>query len=62
MSDLTVEFDCPYCGSPNFSPADPVSGVQEWTTDCENCCRPITLRVKVRGGEIEEMEVGREQD
>jgi transcription elongation factor Elf1 len=62
MSEPTVEFTCPYCGYPNFSPVDPISGLQQWTTDCENCCRPIALRVKVRGGEVEEMDVEREQD
>lgn len=62
MSGPTLEFLCPYCGYPNFSPLDPISGLQEWTTDCENCCRPIVLKVRVRGGEVEEMEVEREQD
>ncbi|HJT24301.1 MAG TPA: CPXCG motif-containing cysteine-rich protein, partial [bacterium] len=50
MSGPIVEFDCPYCGYPNFSPLDPISGIHQWTTDCENCCRPISLRVRVRGG------------
>ena len=62
MSESNVEFTCPYCGFPNFSPLDPVSGTQAWTTDCENCCRPIALRAKVRSGELEELDVEREQD
>lgn len=62
MSSPNVEFDCPYCGHPNFSPLDPVSGLQEWTTDCENCCRPIVLRARLREGEVEELDVEREQD
>jgi transcription elongation factor Elf1 len=62
MSDLNAEFECPYCGHSNFSPVDDVSGTQEWTTDCENCCRPISLKVRVRHGEIEELDVDREQD
>ncbi len=62
MSGPVVEFDCPYCGYPNFSPLDPLSGTHQWTTDCENCCRPVSLRVRVRGGEIEELDVEREQD
>jgi hypothetical protein len=60
--DLQAEFSCPYCGEPNFSPVDDVSGVQEWTTDCENCCRPIALKARVRHGELEELEVSAEQD
>lgn len=59
---MTVEFACPYCNYPNFSPLDPVSGRQQWTVDCENCCRPIVLRALVRNGEAEELEVEREQD
>ena len=62
MSGSNVNFDCPYCGYPNFSPLDRVSGTQQWTTDCENCCRPIALRAKMRGGELEELDVDREQD
>ena len=62
MSESNIEFDCPYCGYPNFSPLDPLSGTQQWTTDCENCCHPIALRVKVRDGELEELDVEREQE
>jgi hypothetical protein len=62
MSGPNLEFQCPYCGYPNFSPLDPLSGLHQWTTDCENCCRPIALKVRVRGGEVEEMDVEREQD
>lgn len=62
MSSLIAEFECPYCGYENFSPVDDVPGAQRWTTDCENCCKPISLYAKVRQGEIEELEVDREQD
>ena len=62
MPSENIEFHCPYCGYPNFSPLDPVSGTQEWTSDCENCCRPISIRAKVHRGELEELEVDREQD
>ncbi|HUO57974.1 MAG TPA: CPXCG motif-containing cysteine-rich protein [bacterium] len=62
MSSPNAEFECPYCGYPNFSPLDPLSGTHEFTMDCENCCRPISLRAKVRGGELEELDVEREQD
>ncbi len=62
MSGSNLEFTCPYCGFPNFSPLDPISGLQEWTTDCENCCRPISLRARVHRGEVEEFDVEREQD
>ncbi len=62
MSAPILEFDCPYCGFPNFSQIDPLTGLHQWTSDCENCCHPIALRVRVRHGEIEEWEAGREQD
>ncbi len=59
---MNVEFACPTCGHPNFSHVDPIPGVHRWTTDCENCCNPIALKVRIRDGEIEEVEVEREQD
>jgi hypothetical protein len=59
---MKVEFSCPYCGYPNFSPIDPVPGLQQWTTDCENCCNPIALRARVEGGAVEDLEATREQD
>ena len=62
MSAPNVEFECPYCGHPNFSPVDPISGTHEWTTDCENCCHPIALKVRIQHGEVEELSVEREQD
>jgi transcription elongation factor Elf1 len=62
VSPLNAEFECPYCGYSNFSTVDDVAGTQQWTTDCENCCRPIAISAKVRHGEIEELEIDRELD
>lgn len=57
-----VQFDCSYCGAPNSTPLDPVDGVQEWTTDCERCCQPVTIRIKAKSGEILDMECRMESE
>jgi hypothetical protein len=60
--ETSVSFDCPYCGSSNFSVIDAVEGVQEWVTDCATCCRPVTVKIRVRDGEISELELLTESD
>lgn len=57
-----IEFPCPYCGSPNAAIPDPGEGLQQWTLDCETCCRPVSVRLRVEGGEVADLEAEREQD
>ncbi len=47
MSDINEEsFECPYCASPNTTLVDPSGGTdQQFTVDCEVCCRPISLAI-----------------
>jgi len=48
------EFSCPYCGSPNEITLDGGQGQRyELVTDCETCCRPIIVRVRVTDGACE---------
>lgn len=38
------EYWCPYCAQPNTLEIDPTGGRrQQFTTDCEVCCRPIRI-------------------
>ena len=53
----SLPIECPHCGE-TFSLAFDVSeGSAEFTVDCEVCCRPMTVTVRVADGEIEGVEV-----
>lgn len=44
--------DCPYCGEPNDIAVDPSGGKrQTYEEDCQVCCRPWTVSVRLAGGE-----------
>ena len=46
-----VWVSCPYCGESSELLVDPVGGaIQEYVEDCEVCCRPWCVRVKVDEG------------
>lgn len=48
---------CPYCGQQFEILLDLSAGSHRLTTDCEVCCRPIELEVRVRDGELAGLEV-----
>lgn len=48
-----VFFDCPYCGAEISMLLDLSVGAQSYVEDCEVCCRPIVLRYRVVGGQVE---------
>lgn len=50
----TVEVFCPYCGEPCEISVDPSGGRrQNYTEDCQVCCRPWKVQVRFVGGEAE---------
>jgi len=56
-------FFCPYCGEPNQLSVDVSGGPdQGFVVDCEVCCAPILVRVKVRGETVVSIDVQREND
>ena len=56
-------FLCPYCGQSNEIPVDVTGGAcQEFVVDCEVCCAPIALRIKIRAEEILSIEVRKENE
>ena len=64
---MSVEFDesftCPYCGETNALLVDVSGGSsQTFVVDCEICCAPILVNLKVRGGEIVSLDVRRENE
>ncbi len=47
------EFRCPYCGSSNIISLESQSRQYEVVTDCETCCKPIVVRVRMVEGSSE---------
>jgi hypothetical protein len=54
-------FLCPYCGETNGLLVDVSGGVQqELVVDCEVCCAPILVRLKLQGESVVVLDVQRE--
>ena len=49
-----INYLCPVCGEAIASAADPSQGsVQRDVEDCQVCCRPIVLTLRIHGESIE---------
>jgi len=48
---------CPHCGEDFEVSFDPIEGGSEFIIDCEVCCRPMTVSVRVRTGEVDSIDV-----
>jgi len=47
-----VTYVCPHCAQVNETAADPSQGgSQEYVEDCQVCCRPLRLQVRLENGE-----------
>jgi hypothetical protein len=55
--DESISIQCPHCGETFEIPFDASEGDAEFVTDCEVCCRPMSVTVRVRDGEVEEVRV-----
>lgn len=56
-------FSCPYCGSENSILVDFTGHTrQKLLHDCEICCRPIVISVKMQGSEIVDFHVQPENE
>lgn len=53
----SVSIQCPHCGETFDIALDASEGSAEFIVDCEVCCRPMTVTVRVRAGEVEELQV-----
>jgi len=60
--DEDESFDCPYCGEANPLIIDLLGGSQRLVVDCDICCAPILLTVKVSEGRITRLEVRKENE
>jgi hypothetical protein len=47
-----TEINCPYCGQSFVLDVDTSQSEQTLIEDCTVCCRPITLSIRCRPGEI----------
>jgi hypothetical protein len=55
-----VDIDCPYCGERYVTPIDLTVGGATFIEDCQICCRPIELEVRVDDrGALESLAVRR---
>lgn len=56
MNDA-LAIDCPHCGETFSLASDESEGSAEFIVDCEICCRPMSVVVRVVDGKIEGVEV-----
>ncbi|HTL66365.1 MAG TPA: CPXCG motif-containing cysteine-rich protein [Lacunisphaera sp.] len=51
-----VTIGCPHCGEEFPLTLDLSEGDAEFVVDCEVCCRPMTIRLKVDDGQVAMLE------
>ena len=59
MND-TLSIMCPHCGESFGLALDVSEGTSEFTVDCEVCCRPMRVAVRISDGEIDGFDVAEE--
>jgi len=52
MTEVEVEFACPYCFAPISMLLDPSVAAQTYVEDCEVCCHPIEVAYQADGDAI----------
>jgi len=55
---VSESIHCPFCGQAFEVLVDTSVASQQFTTDCEVCCRPIDITVECEPGEILTLSVG----
>ena len=55
-----AEITCPFCGEPFAVALDETEGRQSLITDCEVCCRPMTVTAKISHIGVEWIDVAYE--
>jgi hypothetical protein len=53
----SLSIQCPHCGESFVIALDVSEGSAEFVVDCEVCCRPMTVMVRINDGEIEGLDV-----
>ncbi|MFQ5659645.1 MAG: CPXCG motif-containing cysteine-rich protein [Gammaproteobacteria bacterium] len=63
MSILNTYFiSCPYCLEQIEVIVDHSAGTQEYVEDCEVCCKPITMKIRIDGEKVLDIEAHRENE
>jgi len=55
--EIFESVQCPFCGQTFEIVVDTSGGSQQFTIDCEICCRPFEIAVECRPGEILRLEI-----
>ncbi len=55
--DDSLSIFCPHCGETFAIPLDVSEGSAEFVVDCEVCCRPMNVIVRIADGELESFDV-----
>jgi hypothetical protein len=54
--EVSTSIICPYCGQKFELAIDTSVGEQQFTTDCEVCCRPFDVFAECEPGEVLSLE------
>lgn len=57
-----VDITCPYCGEPITLLVDCSAGSQEYIEDCQVCCQPINLHIRIEKNLPPEIVARRDSD
>ncbi|MCL6713602.1 CPXCG motif-containing cysteine-rich protein [Pseudoxanthomonas sp. z9] len=58
----STDIACPYCGEMITLFVDDSAGEQDYVEDCQVCCRPIEIRVRVDEDGVPAVSVQRQDD
>ena len=55
--EVSETIQCPYCGQSFALVVDTSTPTQQFTTDCEVCCRPFEVFIECEPGEVLSLQV-----
>lgn len=58
----TMDFVCPWCGGQTSLDIDATFSEQDYIEDCQRCCSPIQVRVRVPEMELPQVELSRDNE
>lgn len=57
----SMEVECPYCGESQFISVELITEHQNYTEDCQVCCKPMVLNIEV-DYETEQVQIYAQQE